>query len=62
MEMFDTCRRCKALTLWTRVDVMVLSAGGAQKMSLWSCEKHPLPEMGDTDSVMELLPNITPPM
>ena len=43
------CRKSGTLEPFTVQHVMVLSAGGARRMRLWGCEKHPLPDMVSDD-------------
>lgn len=39
-----TCRVDGKKTFHTPQRVMVYSAGGARRMTLWACEEHPLPD------------------
>jgi hypothetical protein len=38
------CASCKGVSFHVPQEVMVLSASGARKMRLWTCEQHPLPD------------------
>lgn len=44
-----TCGKEGIKTFHVPQKVMVLSAGGARSMRLWTCENHPLPAMVTDD-------------
>jgi hypothetical protein len=39
------CKACESQSFHQTKSVMVYSPGGAQRMLMWSCEKHPLDDV-----------------
>jgi hypothetical protein len=44
------CKECGEKAVFQPQSVMYFSTAGARRLKLWSCEKHPLPDMvNETD-------------